>query len=397
MEGLGPAASMAPMEGVTILPTRLWLHWASAPRSMTTPFLRVTEAHPLGQLPFGFVTELQELRGVLPYELTPQLLGADPEHVLRTADLLPPELAPMIELNCGCPSPNSAGKTAGSGALRDPDWFHATVERLATTWGPGRLAVKMRLGLNDPSEFDALLEAVASLPLGRLTVHGRTRADGYRGSARWDLIGKAAATAKAPTWASGDVLGAKKLADLAAVAPRVAGVMVGRGALRNPWIFTELASGVPVELRFATLADALLSFAAVHDLWLKSPAKLVARVANGHWREVAGASEEGWQRLASALTGMAFGVPFVGSTAATVSGVTLSPVALARLKFLWSHLRTGLPSEFMMPKLMRSRSLAEFFTLLGGVEEGRPGSGKAFAVGHQPQWDELFAGARGAP
>ena len=83
-----PRIGLAPMEGVTTFPTRLWIHWTSAPETMTTPFLRVTEATLRDEIPVEFAPELGPLRGLLPYELTPQLLAANPEHFLRVSERL---------------------------------------------------------------------------------------------------------------------------------------------------------------------------------------------------------------------------------------------------------------------------------------------------------------------
>lgn len=342
---------VAPMEGITNFPTRLWLSWTSAPEAMTTPFLRVTEVVPGAELPETFAPELGPLRGLLPYELTPQLLAANPDHFLRAAELLPDALTPMIELNCGCPSPNSAGKTAGSGALRDAAWFGGTIARLSAALGPRRLAVKMRLGFEHADEFDALLDGVARPALGRLTVHGRTRADGYRGQARWDLIGRASRRVAGVTWGSGDVVGARSFAAWRAEAPDAAGVLVGRGVMRNPWVFAELRSGTPTEIDAETFANALLSFTLAQELWQRDSGKFLSKVATCRWDD--------WERRVTTLSALAFGVPCVA--ASLPPSAEVSNVALSRLRALWGYLRSSLPEPLHTSKLSRSRTLAEFF------------------------------------
>ncbi len=345
---------VAPMEGITTFPTRLWLSWTSRPGFMTTPFLRVTEAFPERALPETFAPELGPLRGVLPYDLMPQLLAANPDHFLRAAELFPEAAAPMIELNCGCPSPNSAGKTAGSGALRDPAWFAATVARLSTTLGPGRLAVKMRLGFERPEEFDDLLDGVAAPALGRLTVHGRTRADGYRGRARWDLIGRASRRVEGVTWGSGDVVSARSYDAWRAEAPSAAGILVGRGVLRNPWIFDEIRGGRPIELDAHAFVDALFCFTLAHELWQRDAAKMIAKVASGRW--------DGWDRRVQTLSTLVLGVPCVAATLPKSAAV--SHVAFSRLKVLWGYLAPSLGPAFQDPSLRRAKSLGDFFAAL---------------------------------
>lgn len=331
------------MEGVTTFPMRYFLYVATQAAVMTTPFLRATEAHPGATLPPAFAPELGPLRGLFPYHLTPQLLASEPDHFLRAADLLPPEVADMIELNCGCPSPNSAGQHAGSGILRDPVRFGATVERLVRTLGSARLAIKMRVGFTGAEEFAALLPHVADQDLARLTVHGRTRADGYRGRARWDLIGQAAARTKVPTWASGDVEDHGSLLQLRATAPQVRGAMVGRAILRNPWIFTELATGVPVHISPLALANALLVYAVLNELWITEPERLIARLAKGgRIAEPCGVDAGAWERAAAIWTSVLYGRPFVLFPGAGRPAVALSPTTYTRVQYLWAHLMPGM-------------------------------------------------------
>lgn len=351
-------ASVAPMEGVTIFPTRLWLHYASEPATMTAPFLRVTAAFDAKELPFGYAPELGPLRGLLPYDLTPQLMAAEPDDFLRAADLLPPDVAPVIELNCGCPSPASAGRPFGSGILRDPCHFGMVLDRLSRALGPQRFAVKMRLGYDSPDELDALLAQVQGLPLARITVHGRTRADGYRGAARWDLIGVAAARAQVPTVASGDVIDLASYAAMRAAAPAAAGVMIGRGALRNPWVFAELRTGEAAQVELLTLLHVITCYAMLHELWLTAPEKLVARLAGGRLSEPCGTDPEAWERLAAKLTDLALGAPRVAGLG-WVPDLPVSPTVMGRLRYLWAHLQGALPEAFQGPSAQRGARRAK--------------------------------------
>ena len=388
-----PVISVAPMEGLTTFPMRLWLHLVSQPGAMTTPFLRVTRAHPDRYIPADFAPELYELRGVLPYELTPQFITGDPEQFLRAADLMPPMLTPVLELNCGCPSPNSLGKLAGSGMLHDKEAFGRAIEGLSNKLGASRLAVKMRLGIDDPLEFPGLLEAIVDLPLARLTVHGRTRADGYRGHARWEAIDAAAKRAKIPVIASGDVLGSKTLHDLTRVAPDFSGAMIGRGVLRNPWVFEEIRSGCSIELDLMTLVHALFCYTLLQELWQNHAKKLISRVASGRIGAACQTDFAAWERLTVELTSLIFGVPFLLTPGFKLPSEAISPVAFGRLKILWAYLRSGLPDNFARASLVRAKNLTSFFEQL--IAAGGEGHQEKITIGHQPAWDTLFAGARG--
>lgn len=383
--------SVAPMEGLTTFPMRLWLHIVAQPKAMTTPFLRVTQVHPEGELPASFAPELFELRGVLPYELVPQFISGDPQHFLRAADLLPPTVSKAIELNCGCPSPNSMGRYAGSGILQEPEYFARSLEEISARLGAGRFAVKMRLGIHDPAEFPTLLQAVAALPLARLTVHGRTRRDGYRGQARWEAIQSAARLSQSPVLASGDIWGLRSLEGLREKAPDIAGAMIGRGVLRNPWVFEEFRTGRTTRLPPFVLANALFCYALLQDLWQQNPRKLIARIASGRIGSVCGTDADAWERLTVELSSLVLGCPRLSTKNQAVTDGSLSPVAANRLKFLWSYLRSGLPEPFADPRLLRSKGSADFFaTLWNAAEEDAE-----IEIGHQEAWDRTFQGLRG--
>ena len=386
------------MEGFTTFPMRVWLNLAARPAAMTTPFLRVTRTHPDGRLPLLFAPELFELQGALPYELTPQLITGNVGLFVQTAQLFPPEVAPVIELNCGCPSPNSVGKHAGSGILRDPNAFGASIAALVAALGPRRLAVKMRLGVSDSSEFGPLLQHIAALSLARLTVHGRTRVDRYRGAARWDLIQHAASVACMPTWASGDICGLDTATQIQSTAPSIAGAVIGRGLLRNPWVFEELRLGAYQQLTIPTLANALLCYALLNELCMTSPAKLIAKVARGHFVGFCGTSASNWESVTAELSTMIGGYPFTlngRSSHSSLADLKISPTTFARLRMLWSYLRTSLPSQFFAPMLMRARSCSEFFGQLFALSEEAGISQMPVVLRHQPAWDDLFGGARG--
>ena len=387
------------MEGFTTFPLRLWIYLASQPTHMTTPFLRVTRTFPEHDIPADFAPELYQLRGAFPYQLIPQLITGDPEQFLRTAALLPPAITSAIEINCGCPSPNSLGKSAGSGMLRDAAIFGETIARLQAELGADRLAVKMRLGIDRPDEFPALLQAIAPLPLARLTVHGRTRADGYRGHADWAAIQTAAAAARAPVLASGDVWGQATLLQLYQEAPDIHGAMIGRGALRNPWVFAELREQKPTGMHLHTLINALFCYALIQELWQREAGKLIARISKGRIGEPCYGVFESWEKLTVELTSLIYGLPFLllksSSLTAVSSPASLSSVAFSRLRLLWSYFRSSLPDAFADARLLRSKSAGEFFERLFIVGEPWDRAEALIEIGHRPEWDAHFAGARG--
>lgn len=346
----------------------------------TTPFLHLTKTFPEQRLPATFAPELFELRGRLPYELTPQFLTCDTEHVLRAAELLPSFGSAALELNCGCPTPNGAGKNAGSGILQDPDAFGYAIDKLTRDLGPRRLAIKMRLGISAADEMELLIEQIAQLPLARLTIHGRTRADKYRGVARWDKIDLAARATATPTWASGDVFNASAFQRLVEVAPSIAGVVIGRGLMHNPWIFEELRMAQPVSIDPLTLLNALSCYAMLHEVWLTSPEKLMGRVLSGRIGEYCGTGFESWEKLSVNLSSMLGMVPFVLFDAKHVPEVALSPTSFRRFKVLWSYLRSSLPEVYQVPRLMRTKTFTEFLLMFFELSAELPGDAKELKI-----------------
>ncbi|MBM4253318.1 MAG: tRNA-dihydrouridine synthase family protein [Deltaproteobacteria bacterium] len=382
------------MEGFTTFPMRLWLAMTSRPMAMTTPFLRVTRTHPDGHLPLLFAPELFELRGMMPYELTPQLITGDIDLFMQTEALLPPEVAAAIELNCGCPSPSCVGHQAGSGILRDPARFGRTIAKLAQHLGPGRLAVKMRLGVDDAAEFGQLVQVIADLPLARLTVHGRTRADRYRGHARWDLIEYAASATATQTWASGDVCGIETADEIRSVAPTIKGVMIGRGLLRNPWVFDEIRSRMHQEINLIAFANALLCYALLHEISIKAPEKLIAKILRGRLLHYCGTSDQAWEHMTAELTAMVAHVPLVFDRYGGIGDIALSNTAFGRLRILWSYLRSSLPEPFHTPKIMRAKNMRDFFAAIFIAADEMVRA--PLMLRHQPTWDDLFGGVRGS-
>ncbi len=392
-----PFIALAPMEGVSNLPMRLWWHLASAPSALATPFLRVTATFPGSTLPRGFCPELTELRSYLPYPLVPQLMAADSADFVRTAPVLL-TVSPFVELNAGCPSPTCVGKGAGSSLLRQGDEFHRFVGELQQGLGAKSVAVKMRTGFHSPEEFTHLISGLADYALARLTVHGRTRPQRYSGQARWDLIAAASTSLGTAVVASGDVVGQASLDQRLTTAPLVAGVLVGRGALRNPWIFQELRTGAPVRLSFTTLRYALISHALLHELYQEHIDRLFELCKSGLFSRSCGTDEEAWRQLQATLAKAVFGSEHPGFADGCQQD-HLWPLArqtMGRLKMLWNYLRSSLPPVFFAPSLLRSSSLEAFLSHLERLyaEHRNQGGLAELELAHQPTWDWLYSGEK---
>jgi len=166
-----------------------------------------------------------------------QLIGEDTPHMVRTIKLLQKYPIAGIDLNMGCPAPKVYRKNVGGGLLRDP----AKIDELLGVMRaetPGRFTVKMRIGFEDQRHFDAILALVAKHQVDLLTVHGRTVKGLYWSEVDYAAITHAVKSVPCPVIANGDVTSSAKAQRLLAETGAW-GMMMGRHAIRNPWIFQQ--------------------------------------------------------------------------------------------------------------------------------------------------------------
>jgi tRNA-dihydrouridine synthase B len=169
-----------------------------------------------------------------------QIFGGDPRVMAEAAQIVESLGADIIDINMGCPVPKIAKHNAGCSLMREPGHAAGVVKAMADAVKIP-VTVKMRAGWNE-HEINAptLARMVEDAGAAAVAVHGRTAAQSYTGESDWSLINQVAESISIPVFGSGDcvepgqILG--RMADSA-----VRGVLVGRGALRNPWIFSQAA------------------------------------------------------------------------------------------------------------------------------------------------------------
>jgi tRNA-dihydrouridine synthase len=161
-------------------------------------------------------------------------------------ELLPHPIA-GIDLNMGCPAPRVYRKNVGGGLLRnlaDADRALGVLREAV----PGLFTVKMRIGFEDDSRFEELLDLIEKHGVDLLSLHTRLVRDGYRGPARPAYGKRAVERLPCPVLLNGDVSSAARAVELLEETG-ASGVMIGRAAIRNPWIFRQLRqlqAGQPV-------------------------------------------------------------------------------------------------------------------------------------------------------
>ena len=232
---------LAPMEGVSDFAFRLWVRLCSQPDFTSTPFLRATDTYP-ARVPAEVAPELEgDRQSRLGYRLIPQIMASKPLNFIRVASAFLSK-TDFVDLNCGCPASNSVGSGAGSSLLKEPETFRSFIDTACRALGPGRVSVKMRTGFSSHAEFETLLNCLQNQPIARLGIHGRHRIQRYSGMADWQLIQRAALELNVPVVGSGDILSQPSLMQrLQFWGPekqKLEAVIIGRGAIRNPWIFS---------------------------------------------------------------------------------------------------------------------------------------------------------------
>jgi len=167
-----------------------------------------------------------------------QMIGQDIPALQRTAEVLQRQKIAGVDLNLGCPAPIVCRKEAGGGLLRNLEKIDAILRGL-------RLAVhlpftvKTRIGFDAPEEFPRLLDLFRRHPIDALTVHGRTVREMYQPVVHYDAIERAARLMPCPVFANGNVRCVDSARQIVA-ATGARGLMIGRGAIRNPWIFAQI-------------------------------------------------------------------------------------------------------------------------------------------------------------
>ena len=184
-----------------------------------------------------------------------QVFGGDPQVMADAAQIVEGMGADIVDINMGCPVPKIAKHNAGCSLMREPE-HAANVIRAMARAVKIPVTVKMRAGWNEHSiNAPTLAKMAEAAGAAAIAVHGRTAAQSYTGESDWSLIARVAAGVRIPVFGSGDCVEADHVVTRLRDAG-VGGVLVGRGALRNPWIFRQAADALNgSQPRAVTLAE----------------------------------------------------------------------------------------------------------------------------------------------
>jgi tRNA-dihydrouridine synthase B len=238
----GFPTALAPMQDVTGLPFMSLISEYDSPDLFFTEYFRVHENARLDPDILSSITENSSGKPVFA-----QLIGEDLEHVARFARELQQYPVAGIDLNLGCPAPRVYRKNVGGGLLRVPHKIDQILKILRDACDCP-LTVKTRIGFEDGQNFSQILDIFASNQIDLLSLHARTVKGGYRSAPDYSYVGQAVARLPCPVLLNGEVNTAEG-ASLLINQTGADGVMIGRSAIRNPWIFKQIRqinSGKPI-------------------------------------------------------------------------------------------------------------------------------------------------------
>ena len=247
---INPPLILSPMAGVTDVSFRRLLKRRGGVGLSVSEFISVeglTRSNPKSKRQMRFYADER------PFAV--QIFGGQPERMRMAAQMAEEVGADILDVNCGCPAPKVVKHGGGSGLLKD----HTRLESILTEIKKAitiPLTVKIRAGF-----YDHTINAVETAKLAEacgaehIALHGRTKEQGYRGLANWDLVKQVKEVVKVPVSGSGDVTTIEgafaKFRETGCD-----GVLIGRGAMANPWIFRQIEDAIHGRSIFEpTLAD----------------------------------------------------------------------------------------------------------------------------------------------
>src|SRR5437667_7648157 len=231
---INPPLILSPMAGVTDISFRRLLKACGGVGLSVSEFISVeglTRNNPKSKRQMRFY------KNERPFAV--QIFGGQPERMRMAAEMAEEVGADILDVNCGCPAPKVVKHGGGSGLLKDHERLEMILKEIKKAITIP-LTIKIRAGF-----YDHTINAIETAKLAEacgvehIALHGRTKEQGYRGLANWDLVREIKKTVSVPVSGSGDITTIQQALERFREIG-CDGVLIGRGAMANPWIFRQI-------------------------------------------------------------------------------------------------------------------------------------------------------------
>jgi tRNA-dihydrouridine synthase B len=284
---INPPLVLSPMAGVTDISFRRLLKARGGIGLTVSEFISVeglTRNNPKSKRQMRFYENER------PFAV--QIFGGQPERMRMAAEMAEEVGADILDINCGCPAPKVVKHGGGSGLLKDYPRLETILKEIKKAITIP-LTVKIRAGFYDHT-INALETARLAEACGaeHIALHGRTKEQGYRGLANWDLVKQIKEVVSVPVSGSGDVTTIQQAFDRFRETG-CDGVLIGRGAMANPWIFRQIEDAIHGRVPFQpTLEDKRAVLLEYFDMLREDMPQLAAI---GRMKQLAGQFTRGLQ------------------------------------------------------------------------------------------------------